>query len=646
MKNLILGTAGHVDHGKTSLIKTLTGVDLDTHKQEKERGITINLGFTKLQLPSGSEISIIDVPGHQDFINKMVSGSSSVDMVLFVIAADSSVMPQTIEHLHILELLGIQKGVIALSRADLVDEEMLEIVEEEVKELVQKSFLANADIIPVSSVTKSGIPELLNAIEKICKESNSKDTSGPFRMFIDRFFSIKGAGTVVTGSALGGKITTEQPLYLIPSEKELKIRKIEMHSKEVKQALAGNRTSINIPNLSRNDFKRGMLVSDRPIKTTRRIDAYIRLLDNNCTLNKWSTVQLLFGTLQIQAKIQLLNKEKLNAKEDAFVQIEFPDDLAFLQDDRFIIRKTSGNITLGGGIVLDPFALKHRKRPQTLINSLDNLIDDPITEFISLTIKRWRMPIDIKTLSEEANFPSKTIHSIDSKLLKKDILIYNNNFYLDKETDNNLTQKLTKDLRDLQANPDNMKKGRELNEIPGILGITNLHNNINFTEAFLNQKMSEDIIERHDDLWFISGANRELTDSNKSSMSLIESYIRENTLKVPAQSDIEQLAQKNKILKKDLFGIIELLLKEKTIYKVEDRYIHSITVEKIRPIILEELSTNEKGLTVAEFRDLINANRKISLTLLAIYDNEGSTKWEGNVRTITDFGREFLNKQN
>ncbi|MCD4697331.1 MAG: selenocysteine-specific translation elongation factor, partial [Bacteroidales bacterium] len=263
MKHLILGTAGHVDHGKTALIKAITNIDCDTHKEEKERGITINLGFTHYNLPSGESIGIVDVPGHKDFIKTMVAGAYGIDVVLLVVAADSGIMPQTEEHLRIIEMLGIEQGIVALTKADLVDEETLELAELEISEFLEGTKFENAPIIPVSSVTGKGIPELLETIGKILPEIKEKEKSDRFRMYIDRIFNVKGVGFVVTGSVLEGEISTGKDLYLLPGKsKKIKIRNLERHGEIVEKVFSGDRAAINLSGMKFENYSRGMVLSN------------------------------------------------------------------------------------------------------------------------------------------------------------------------------------------------------------------------------------------------------------------------------------------------------------------------------------------------------------------------------------------------
>ena len=292
MRHLIIGTAGHVDHGKTALIKALTNIDCDTHKEEKERGITINLGFSHLDLPGGDSVGIVDVPGHKDFIRTMVAGAYGIDIAMLVVAADSGIMPQTEEHLRILEMLGVRHGVVVLTKADLVDKETLELAELEITEYLEGTSLENAPVVSVSSVTGEGLNELVQTIEQIIPVVEEKESGNLFRMYIDRIFNVKGMGFVVTGSVLEGSVKTGQDLYLLPGKsKKVKVRNIERHGAAVDAVFHGDRAALNLAGLKFEDYTRGMVLCNKQLDDTRLIDATIKVFDPASALPVWSSVK-------------------------------------------------------------------------------------------------------------------------------------------------------------------------------------------------------------------------------------------------------------------------------------------------------------------------------------------------------------------
>lgn len=370
-RHLIMGTSGHIDHGKTSLVKALTGVDCDTHKEEKDRGITIHLGFTHFDLDTGERIGVVDVPGHAAFVRTMVAGASGIDFALFVIAADESVMPQTREHLQIMQILGVRTGILVLNKVDLVDADVLAMAEAEVRELVKGTFLADAPIAMVSSKTGQGIAQLRELIGTVARQVAQRPRGEVFRMFVDRIFTVKGFGTVVTGSVLSGALAVESTAYLLPRGTELRVRRIEQFGEESNEAVAGDRASINLVGLSQSDFERGMVISDRPLRATTMLDARVELFAHSREFGLWSQVSFHLGTYESQARMHLMDQTQVSGGQSALVQLELPSPCVTQAGDRFVLRSTSSDLTLGGGVVIDAFPLHHRKRARKSWNSWD-----------------------------------------------------------------------------------------------------------------------------------------------------------------------------------------------------------------------------------------------------------------------------------
>ncbi|MCD4731212.1 MAG: selenocysteine-specific translation elongation factor, partial [Bacteroidales bacterium] len=398
MKHLIIGTAGHVDHGKTALIKALTNIDCDTHKEEKERGITINLGFSHLTLPTGESLGIVDVPGHKDFIRTMVAGAFGIDIVLLVVAADSGIMPQTVEHLKIIEMLGVKNGIVVLNKADLVDEEMLELAELEIDEFLEDSSFKNAPIVHVSSITGQGIEKLIAEISKLFPEVKDKINTSQFRMYIDRIFNVKGIGFVVTGSVLDGTLETGKELYLLPGKnKKVKVRNIQRHGDTVNKVFSGDRAAMNLAGLKKDDYQRGMVLSDKVIEETQMIDATFTLFEDNYQIGLWSKVIFYTGTFECSARMHLLDKDKLEPGNTAIVQFHLEKPVCLVNRDKYILRNSSNNITLGGGDIVDVQPLHHKKRTPKLIESLKDLVgatldSDKLYNLIKIELRKENAP--------------------------------------------------------------------------------------------------------------------------------------------------------------------------------------------------------------------------------------------------------------
>lgn len=372
MKHVVIGTAGHIDHGKTALIRALTGRETDTLKEEKERGISINLGFTFFNLPSGKKAGIIDVPGHEKFIKNMLAGVSGIDLVLMVIAADEGVMPQTREHFEILQLLNVNKGIIVVTKIDLVDEEWLDMVLEDIKKEFKGTFLENAPICKVSSKTKIGLDSLAKEIDRLTEDVSCKDVRGHFRLPVDRVFSISGFGTVVTGTVISGSIREGEQVQIYPSKVLSKVRGIQINDKQVKRAEAGERCGINLANVKTSNIDRGDVISlENLMEPSLMIDCKLHYLKSAPKpLKNRQRVRIYHGTSEIICRVVILDKKEVNPGEDSYVQFRLEKQLTSQRKDRFVIRSYSPMSTIGGGIIIEPSAKKAKRFNEEYIEEL------------------------------------------------------------------------------------------------------------------------------------------------------------------------------------------------------------------------------------------------------------------------------------
>jgi selenocysteine-specific elongation factor len=383
-----IGTAGHVDHGKSTLVKVLTGIDPDRLAEEKERGMTIDLGFAWLRLPGGREVSIVDVPGHESFIKNMLAGVGGIDAALLVIAADEGIMPQTREHLAILDLLRVRRGIVVLTKADLVDEEWLELVREEVKEYLLPTTLANAPILPVSAYTKQGIPELLAQLEQMLDTSQERQNIARPRLPIDRVFSLTGFGTIVTGTLLDGNFKTGQEVEVLPQGQRTRIRNLQTHQHSVQVAQPGSRVAINLANVSRVDLSRGDVIAlPGQLRTTMLVDARVQLLaDAARPLTHNTQVDFYSGSQEVPARVRLLDVEELQAGQRAWVQLRLSRPAVLARRDRFILRIPSPSTTIGGGEVVDIQPRYHRRFQQAILSQLATLEHGLPEELVLATV--------------------------------------------------------------------------------------------------------------------------------------------------------------------------------------------------------------------------------------------------------------------
>jgi len=364
MREIVLGTAGHVDHGKTSLIRALTGIETDRLKEEKKRGITIELGFAHLDLPCGHRLGIVDVPGHEKFVKNMVAGVTGMDMVAFIIAADEGIMPQTVEHFEICRLLGVKQGMVVLTKKDMVDEDWLDMVQDEIHEFCEGSFLEDAPIIPVSSITGEGIDEVLKTLDEFVRQHNFQEAFGPFRLPVDRVFAMKGFGAVVTGTSISGRTSIGEELQFYPGNTVAKVRGIQVHSQSVETVEAGHRTAINMQGVDTHDIERGMvLASPNSLQPNFMLDCQLHYLGSNAkALAHRKRVRVHLGTAELIGRVSLLDRDELEPGQEAGVQLLLESPVAVWPDDHFVIRSYSPVATIGGGRVLGNVSPRKRKR--------------------------------------------------------------------------------------------------------------------------------------------------------------------------------------------------------------------------------------------------------------------------------------------
>ena len=411
MKNIIVGTAGHIDHGKTTLIKALTGRNTDRWEEEQRRGITIDLGFTYFDLKNGDRVGIIDVPGHEKFINNMVAGVVGMDLVLLVVAADEGIMPQTREHMDILGLLGIKKSILVINKCDLVDEEWLELVEEEIQEELEGTFLEGAPVVKVSAATGQGLDELTDTIQQLMSdEVVAKDTQTIPRLPIDRAFTLSGFGTIITGTLISGTITREDVLEMYPIGKECKIRNIQVHGQNQDKCYAGQRVAINLSNLKKKEIRRGCVLAPKnSMKNTDLLDVKLKVLEDSMRiLTNHERLHLYTGTSEILCRAVLLDKEQIGPGEEGLVQLRLEEEIAVKRGDRFVVRFYSPMETIGGGIVLEPNPVRKKRFDAQAIEELKKKESGSLGDVMELQIKEHG-----DTMITLAELAKVMAHSVD-----------------------------------------------------------------------------------------------------------------------------------------------------------------------------------------------------------------------------------------
>lgn len=411
---IIIGTAGHVDHGKTELVRALTGVDTDRLKEEKARGISIELGFAPLRFTGGISAGIVDVPGHERFVKNMLAGAGGIDLVIFVVAADEGVMPQTREHLDILELLHIQKAVVALTKADLVDEEWLMMVEEDVQELLAPTRFSTSPIIPTSVITGAGLDELRAVLEKMAQDVDPKPRAGEVRLPVDRVFTITGFGTVATGTLFSGHLCTGDTLEIQPSGLNGRVRSLQVHSQKVEEALAGQRVAVNLTGIELDKVTRGdVLVTPGAFPVVRRVTASLHLLERaSRPLKNWQRVRFHLGTKEALGRVRLLDRNELHPGSTAPVQLELEEPIVAAVHDRFVIRYYSPVTTIGGGEIIEIGGRRHRRFRDDVIAGLERKLTGTPATRVAEELRSAKMPVALAELVNRTGFSEAEMRQI------------------------------------------------------------------------------------------------------------------------------------------------------------------------------------------------------------------------------------------
>ncbi|HSA32695.1 MAG TPA: selenocysteine-specific translation elongation factor [bacterium] len=638
MKHLIMGTAGHVDHGKTALVKALTGFDCDTHKEEQQRGITIHLGFTHLDLGGGNTVGIVDMPGHRDFIHTMVGGASGIDLVLLVIAADEGIMPQTREHLNIMRILGVRHGIIVLTKSDLADEELREIVKEDIAALVQGTFLETAPVVPASARTGEGLEILKDAIRATIERIQPRPADGVFRLFIDRLFTVAGHGTVATGSVIGGTARTGDTLYLLPGGDEgFRVRRLERHGAEVPEVVAGDRASLNLVGFDRERFRRGMVLADRPLRATILIDAELELYEQGVTLGRWSQVIFHVGTYERQARMHLIDRDAVTTGERALVQLHLPEPVILQHGDRFVIRNSSDEWTLGGGMVVDIAPLHHRRPKDAAVAAVGKLTAGKLADLIAEQVRKFHRATTAAEVADTLNLTVEKVRDGLAKRIADDIVKLEEKGELllyTEEGMENLRKGALKAIQQFRRDNPLAVRGANFDEIRGALRMDRDTAGESFLRAVLRRQVEKGKLKEKEKTYLPPHDPGDIDDTLRGHIEAIGGYIRECGMQVPLMSVMKELAAKRRMGDKELVQVLLHLVATGAICRMGDEVIDRAVVDACRAKLTAHLEKSGEGITVAGFRDLTGGNRKSSLLLLAIFDNEKLTRREGDLRFL------------
>jgi selenocysteine-specific elongation factor len=633
-KHLIIGTAGHIDHGKTSLVKMLTGIDCDTHKEEKQRGITINLGFAWIELPGGLTAGIIDVPGHKDFISTMIGGASGIDMVLLVIAADSGIMPQTREHLQIVISLGITKGIIALTRADLADEELLQMAEAEITEMLEDTPLKGSPIVPVSSVTGRGKDAMLKALGEVAAEIPSRDPGLMFRMYIDRIFSVKGFGSVVTGTVINGKLAVGDEVHLLPGEEpKLKVRSLERHHQPAHGVMAGDRAAINLTGLKREDFERGMILCSKPLQPCLLIDATLRLFQGIPDISVWTHAVFIAGTFECQVKVHLLDGEKAGGGEDALVQIHLSKPAILCSKDRFILRNTAEDITLGGGVILETNPLHHRKRTGTLVEELQVLRSgmlgvNSLQEMIYLELKKEFAPMTPEELAVRLHvMPGDIQREISAENGRYQVYQdERNKLLVNSHCDARYRSTLLKALQAHHEKNSMFASGLQVTELVGKANLSKHPLGKVYIALLMEALQKEKKTDTCDGTWILYGHTPQTDSKTMVEIEWLEREILQYEDNKPSLAELEEKAAQKKISRSQVKTYLSWLSAQGKISYCQSDFLHTTILSRYRMLLLDKLSTSANGIGIQEFKELIPGSKKFRALLIDFLEADKSLK--------------------
>jgi len=632
MKSVIVGTAGHIDHGKTALVKALTGIDADRLQEEKRRGITIDIGFAHLELPAAAgetlRLGFVDVPGHERFVRNMLAGVGGIDLVLLVIAADESIKPQTREHFDICRLLAVRRGITVLTKSDMVDRDTLEVVRLEVEDFLRGSFLdaANSPIVPVSSLTGAGLEELKQALVKVASEVPAKDSTALARLPIDRVFTMKGFGTVVTGTLISGTIRKEEELEIFPSEKRVRVRGVQVHGSKAEQAVAGQRTALNLAGVATEELARGMMLT-RPatFHSTTRADVSLTLLRSAKPLKDRARVHFHSYTLETIAEVVLYGKTLARAGETAFAQLRLADPALLLPGDRFILRQFSPVVTIGGGVVLDAApprkGLKRAQEP--FLQILDSA--DPQTVLKARVARRSDRGLSLGEAVAETGWRRELIEKYLGESMQKGHVLRIGELLVQAGAIEGAKLFATQTVSDFhKQNP----------LVPGI-GKEALREELALSmevlAVVLDTLTREGKLEVIGELVRLPGRGVVMKDEEAASKKIIEDAFASAGLKVPFLRDV--LAGL-KVDKTRAQKIVTLLLRDKVLIKISDELVfHHGALEELRRQMAAYKAKSPK-IDVAKFKDMTGVSRKYAIPLLEYLDRERVTRRVGDERVI------------
>ena len=633
--DIIAGTAGHIDHGKTALVKALTGVDADRLPEERQRGITIDLGFAELDLGE-IRIGFVDVPGHERFVKNMLAGASGIDFVLLIIASDEGVMPQTREHFEICRLLEIKNGIVVLTKKDLVDEELLELVKLEAAELVENSFLENAPVVHVSIRSGEGIEELKQVLLETARKIPARQNETITRLPVDRSFSVKGFGAVVTGTLEAGEISDAQEMEILPAGKKVRVRGLQTHGKAVKTARAGQRTAVNLGGVEHSEIERGMVLCEKSVlRPTQIFDAEIEVLKAaKRSLKSRQRVRVHLGTIEALARVQVLNEGgEIAQGEKDFVQLRLETPVVTIPGERFILRSYSPQMTIAGGRVLDALAVKHpRKETENVRKYLRDLIEADKSKKVKLYLETaGERGLTFADLQARTGWRAEILQTAIAENVEKKSIVEAENFLVARTPFESLKIKTLAEI-------ENHHRREPLAR--GILRETLrekifAHLPVEIFKAVLDHL--EEKIGAEKDIVRLAAHHLELSAEEKQLRANLEKIYRDARLEAPKLEDALTEAGRNTNLPRETARkIFQLLINSGAVVKIsEEFYFERETIDRLIIKLKDHAAaSNDRLIDVAAFKDMAGVSRKYAIPLLEFFDRQRVTRRAGDKRLI------------
>lgn len=622
MKHIIVGTAGHIDHGKTTLIKALTGVNTDRLGEEQKRGISIELGFSHFDLSEEERIGIIDVPGHEKFLKNMLAGVAGMDMIMLIVSADEGVMPQTREHLDILDMIGQKKGMVVITKIDNVEEDFLMLVEDDIRESIQGTFLEDAPFVMVDSLSKKGFDHLIETIKILAEEVEGRNENAPARMFIDRLFTVKGFGSVVTGTLVEGTINIDDEMLLYPDETRVKVRGIQVHGQQASTAYAGQRVAINVAGIDKDKIERGdTLAAPGTMTPTMMIDCKVKILpEASKDVEHWDRIRLYHGAREILGRIVPLEGKSISRGQESYAQIRLEENFACKAGDRIILRAYSPMETIGGGMILDANPSKHSHADDSMVESFQVKEAGEPKDIVESYLMQAKDFVDNKEIIEKLSVSEKDLTDIKNTLQEEGKILALGNHLIHMKNMENLADKAVQ-LLDSYHEQNSLKKGISREEFKSRMKISLRTKDYDMLIEELTKM--KPIVE---DKAILKKADFEINYSPE------QEKIKRDILDRLKKEGLEPSLVKDYIDAPAKQTVMDGLLEQDLVVRVSDELIYDKkTMEKLTEEV-KEILKSQNEISMNDIRDRYNLSRKFSIALLEYYDRIKITRRVGDKR--------------